>query len=90
MMYGYWSGWWGWMMLMPLFWVAVIAVATWAVIRFAQRPSEPSVQPPPRQTPQEILDRRFASGDIDVDTYVQARDQLAGRGPRSPGGSGET
>jgi hypothetical protein len=38
---------------------------------------------PPRETPQEILDRRLASGEIDPDAYTQARAVLAGK-QRSP------
>ena len=88
MMYG--NGWgWGLMMFMPLLWIALLAVVIWAVIRLAQptggregRP--PGYEPPRRETAQEILDRRFASGEIDADAYAQARDRLAARGPASP------
>jgi putative membrane protein len=30
------------------------------------------------ESPQEILDRRFAQGEIDVEQYRRARDELAG------------
>jgi putative membrane protein len=86
MMYGDWSGW-GWMMLMPLLWIALLAVIIWAVVRLAQPGGR--LQGPAdhgqsrRETPQEILDRRFASGEIDADAYTQARDRLAGREPGS-------
>jgi putative membrane protein len=82
MMNGYGPGW-AWMMLMPLLWVALIAVVVWAVIRLVQRPSSWQGGPGPqgRETPQEILDRRFARGDIDAEEYRQARAHLAGREP---------
>jgi putative membrane protein len=84
MMYGDWSGWgWGWMMLMPLLWIALIAVIVWAVVRLAGRPADRAADQPRRETPQEILDRRFASGEIDADAHTQARDRLAGRQPSS-------
>ncbi|GAU69827.1 hypothetical protein SSP35_14_01610 [Streptomyces sp. NBRC 110611] len=35
----------------------------------------------PGKTPEEILDRRFAPGEIDADTYSEAR-SLAGHRPR--------
>jgi putative membrane protein len=81
MMYGGWGGW-GWMMLTPLLWIALIAVIVWAAVRLTQRPSDQAAQQPRRETPQEILDRRFASGEIDADAYTRARDTLAGK----PGG----
>jgi putative membrane protein len=83
-MRGDWYGWgWGWMMLMPLLWIALIGVISWAVIRVVGRPSDRAADKP-RETPQEILDRRFASGEIDADVYSEARDRLAGRWSESP------
>lgn len=77
MMYG--DGWgWGWMMvLMPLVWIAITAVIVWAVYKVAQRPADPGSDEPRRDTPREILDRRFAAGEIDTDTYLQAKAHLA-------------
>jgi putative membrane protein len=76
MMYGGWGGW-GWMMLMPLLWIPLIGVIVWAVVTMVQRNDRTTV--PPRETPQEILDRRLASGEIDPAAYAQAREVLAGR-----------
>lgn len=76
MMYGYGTGS-VWMMLMPLLWIALIAAIVWAVIRLAQRPGGEH-HTPHRETPEEILDRRFALGEIDEDTYTRTRDRLAG------------
>lgn len=83
MMYGGW----GWMAVMPLLWIALVFLIVWAVAALAQ-PGRRTISPPDygrswQETPQEILDRRFASGEVDADAYVQARDQLAGRRPRS-------
>lgn len=77
MMYGY--GWgWGWMMVvMPLVWIAITAVIVWAVFKVVQRPANPVADQPRRETPQEILDRRFASGEIDADAYTEAKAHLA-------------
>jgi putative membrane protein len=77
MMYGYGAGW-GWMMLMPLVWIALLAVIVWAVVRLVQRPGD-RITPQRKETAQEILDRRFASGEIDADTYADARARIAGR-----------
>lgn len=79
MMYGGWGGWAWPMMLMPLLWIVLIGLVVWAAIRLSQRPSDRVPAHPGRETPQEILDRRFASGEIDAETYVRARDLLAGR-----------
>jgi putative membrane protein len=82
MMYGYGFGW-IWMMLMSIFWIVLIGVIVWAAVRLAQRPGGVERGPRSRETPQEILDRRFASGEIDAEAYTQARDRLAGRGTGS-------
>jgi putative membrane protein len=79
MMYG--NGWgWGWMMvLMPLLWIAITAVIVWAVLKVVQRPAHPDSDQARQETPQEILDRRFASGEIDADAYIQAKRHLTGQ-----------
>jgi len=86
MMYGGWGGGWGWMMLMPLLWIILVVVIVWAVVQFTQpgrRTSSPlDYGQARRETPQEILDRRFAAGEINVDAYVEARDRLAGKQPK--------
>ena len=81
MMYGdEWGSGWGWMMVvMPLVWIALTAVIVWAVLKVARRPGSPGSGEPRRETPQEILDRRFASGEIDADAYTQAKARLAGQ-----------
>jgi putative membrane protein len=80
----HWDGYgWGWIMLMPVLWVALIAVIVWAVVKLVQHPADGGAEQPRRETPLEILDRRFASGEIDAEAYRQARDTLAGKEPRS-------
>lgn len=71
----------GWMFI-GLFWVTLVGLIVWAVLavlprtRFEQRGRcEPS-----RETPLEILDRRFASGELTVEQYRQVRDELSARG----------
>ena len=78
MMFGYQPGW-GWMMVMPLLWIGVLVVIAWTVVRLVPRGDGATHPAPPRETPRDILDRRFASGEIDAETYSRARDQLAGR-----------
>lgn len=64
------------MLMMLLVWGSLIALAVWVVTR-ATRTGQ--VEGPVQQTPRSILDRRFASGEIDADTYAQARRILNGQ-----------
>jgi len=77
---GYGMGAAGWL-LMAVFWIALIALVQFAVVRLFPR-TEPT--PTPREQPEkprEILKRRLASGEIDVDTYEQLSSKLE---PPSP------
>lgn len=71
-----------------IFAVGVTALIIWAV-RSSSRPAYPvGPQPmqgamplaPPRETPLEILARRFASGEITAEEYERGRDLLGGSG----------
>ncbi|MFZ2625737.1 putative membrane protein [Raineyella antarctica] len=77
--YGGWGGMgWGAMIGMVLVWIVLIALIAWAVTRLlpARRVEGGSPQPP-QETPEEILDRRFARGEIDLETYQAQRAALA-------------
>ncbi len=68
----HWDTWWhagG----MWLFWLVVFAVVSVAIV-FAVRAMRKSE--PPRESPQEILKKRFARGDIDRDEYERAMKDL--------------
>ncbi|WP_149182332.1 hypothetical protein [Streptomyces sp. TRM49041] len=75
------NGSWAWMAFMPLLWIAVIGLVVWAVVRLTQHhPSRGGGtyrDETPGETPEDVLDRRFASGEIDADTYSEARKKLA-------------
>jgi uncharacterized membrane protein len=63
--------------------IAVIVLAVHASTRTAYPTGAPPMQmgvalPPARETPLEILARRFASGEITADEYQRARDLLEG------------
>jgi putative membrane protein len=80
MMDGYGMGGGGWI-LMTLVWVLLLAVIVIAVVRiFPGRDDGPGQRlPPPAATPErplEILDRRLASGEIDLETYDRLRERL--------------
>ncbi|MGW2749089.1 SHOCT domain-containing protein [Streptomyces sp. NPDC001450] len=85
----YWhGGGWAWMAFMPIVWIVLLGLVVWAVVRLTQhstgRDSGQSPGRQPRDTPEEILDRRFASGEIDADTYTEARERLAAHRPKPP------
>jgi putative membrane protein len=68
--------WWGWTMMiaMTLFWlVVVVAVAVWVARKGGERPLAPA---PPEPSATELLDRRLAKGDIDVEEYERRREAL--------------
>ena len=72
----------GWL-FMSLFWVLLLVVIVWAAAQLfpgrrdsAAPAAGPSTEPPLGQ-PRQILDRRLASGEIDVATYEQLRETLA-------------
>lgn len=67
------SGYGMWMML--LFWGVPVALAVWALVRMTRHRSSPTSAESPRQ----ILDRRFASGELDAEQYGEARRVLEGR-----------
>jgi putative membrane protein len=71
MMWGWNDGSWWMMGIWLLFWVVVIGLAVWLILRSmgrdrASRPSEA----------EEILRRRFASGEIDADEYARRLEVL--------------
>jgi putative membrane protein len=80
MMHGYGYGW-AWMLLMTLTWLGLIAMIILATIQFAQRAGRIQA---PNETPREILDRRLALGEINIDAHNEALGRLAMKDPGSP------
>jgi len=81
MMGWYNDGWganWPLMVLMMVFWFALIGVAIWAAVRFAGNgPKTAGTTAAP--TPRSVLDHRLASGEIDAEQYAQLRRLLEGQ-----------
>lgn len=74
---------WGGMVGMVLLWAVLIGLVVWAVTRLLPARREGGVPQPGHETPEEILDRRFARGEVDVETYQAQRAALASaRGER--------
>lgn len=67
---GHMVGWgWGWMALMGLFWISVVGLGVWAVSRFSDRS-------PRRPTPVEVLEERFARGELTLEEFEERRNAL--------------
>lgn len=67
-------------LLMLLFWAALIVLIVWLVARLLPRsgPGEGAKKPAgPAESPEQILDRMFAVGEIDEETYRSRRTALA-------------
>jgi putative membrane protein len=71
--YGWGMGPAGWV-FMGLFWVVIVGLVVWAVVALIPRTRD--VGTGRRETPEEVLDRRFALGEIDVEQYRAARAEL--------------
>jgi len=68
-------------LFMGTFWVLLLALIVWLVVRLLPSGNRPAAGAP-AQSPEEILDARFARGEIDEQTYAAARAALsAARGP---------
>ncbi len=69
MMGGPWfGGWW-----MPLLWIAVIAGVVLVVKSLMDRPTP---APHPEKTPLQILEERYARGEIPEQEFLRMREQL--------------
>lgn len=69
---------WGGMIGMVLFWVVLIAAIVWAVSRLLPgRHVSGGQAGSGQERPEDILDRRYARGEIDLDTYQAQRAALA-------------
>jgi len=74
----------GMWLVMGLFWIALIALIIWLVIRLlpshgdagttTTSPTHPALAM--QESPMDILDRRLAHGEVDLDTYQAHRAAL--------------
>lgn len=75
MMNGFgWGGMWiGW-----LFWLVILGVVIWAVVTLVNRTSGENRSNPPanRETPLEILKKRYARGEITKEEYREMKNNL--------------
>ena len=59
---------------MVLFWVVLVALIVWAIVRLSPRAGGDGLREP--DDAQAILDRRLARGEIDPETYATLRDTI--------------
>lgn len=71
---GWWSG--GWWM-MPLFWILVIAGIVMVVKSLIDRPAHASHASHVEKTPLQILDERYARGEISEQEFEHIREHLS-------------
>ena len=62
------------MVIMVVFWVAVIAALVWSVLTFRTDRVDPAARR--TSTADEILAERFARGEIDQDEFIRVRQSL--------------
>ena len=68
-------------LFMGTFWVALLALIVWLVVRLLPSGNRPA-SGGSVESPEDILDRRYARGEIDEQTYAAQRNALAAhRGP---------
>jgi putative membrane protein len=71
------SGWsWWWMLPMMMFMVLLVGAVVWALVAITR--SETTTTDAKRPTAQDILDERFARGEIDASEYRERMDALHG------------
>jgi putative membrane protein len=89
MMWGYGFGWsWLLMSLGMVLWIALLVVLVWAVIRWLDRRTAPAAPlytsaSPGGPSALEILNQRYARGEVDTATYEQMRERLEASGTRT-------
>jgi putative membrane protein len=71
------SGWWGWPMWIGMiaFWGGLVALIAWVIKGLATGGAHTS-PPSLRESPQDILKRRYAAGEIDREEFEQKKREL--------------
>ena len=73
----------GWL-LMILLWVGLLGVIVWAVARIV--PPRSGRADASQESPEEVLDRRLARGEIDIEAYDTLRTKLRTSRAERPSG----
>jgi putative membrane protein len=64
-------------LVMAVFWVGLLVLIGWTVLRAFPNGENRASDTPRQETPEGILDRRYAAGELDSDTYQAMRSTLA-------------
>ncbi len=75
-MHGYMDGFFGHMWIGWLFWVVIIGLIIWAVLFFAGRRSGGGQASDPKETALEILEKRYAQGEISKQEFDEKKSSL--------------
>ncbi len=70
----------GWMWLMPIFWIILLGLIIWAVVALARGVSQPSSSDSASSRSDsalEVLKKRYARGEIDKEEYEEKKKDLA-------------
>ena len=74
---GYYGYGWGWMMaLNGLFWMVIVAAAVLVMLRLVRHSPHPPH--PPHRPGLDVLEQRYAKGEIDREEYLQKKQDLGG------------
>ncbi len=64
---------WGWHNMMWIIWIAIIALMVWLILRITNT-NEPTS--PRKETPFEILKRKYANGEITAEEFDKRKKKL--------------
>lgn len=82
-----WFGGWGMgMMIMMLVWLVLIVLGIYALVKWINNMRPPGSHErmgPAEKTAMQILEERYASGDISREDFLQKRDDLTGKGSQA-------
>lgn len=70
----------GWLWGMPAFgfilWILLIGGVLWAIAHFQRGSTSPPPPSEPNESPLEILQRRYAQGELSTEEYEERKDRL--------------
>ena len=64
----HWLGW--------ILWILLVGGVVWAIARFQRGPADTPPPSEPRETPLEILQRRYAEGELSSEEYEERKERL--------------